>query len=165
MPHCSAASMAFASIRSRFTRLDLAVLGQHRRHPRHAHLGRLLDHVVEAGLLERGEEVAEVRRRRLGAHLFADVEGMAPPALGGERRAEFAVASVEDEEGIAVPETEHVDEVVGLRAVELDPRAGCKHAADEQPLQFRIRLPCPPIGLPDRHRKAQKKARHEGGPV
>ena len=57
---------------------------------------------------------------------------------GGKRRPELAVASVEDEDRVAVLETEHVDEIVGLRLVEFDPGAGCKHAADEKSLQLRF---------------------------
>ena len=117
---------------------DLAVLRQHRRHPGDAHFGRLLDHVVEARLLERGEEVAEVRRRRLRPDLVADVERVVAPPGGGKRRPELAVAPVEDEDRVAVLEPEHVDEIVRLAAVEVDPRTGREHAADEQALQLRF---------------------------
>ena len=64
MPHCSAASIAFARMRSRLTRADLGVAGQHRLQPRGAHLDRLLHHVVEPGVLERGEQVVQIERLR-----------------------------------------------------------------------------------------------------
>jgi hypothetical protein len=56
---------------------DLDVLGEDRRQPRHAHLDRLADHVVEPGLFQRREQVAKIGARRLDAQLLADDEALA----------------------------------------------------------------------------------------
>ena len=70
MPHCSAASTALARMRCEVDAADLGVARQHRLQPRHAHLDRLLHHVVEPLVLERGEQVVQVERRGLRARLL-----------------------------------------------------------------------------------------------
>ena len=64
-PHCSQASMALASSRSRLSRatwVRRVTTGLRRRA---AHLDRLLRHVVESGVLQRREQEIEVGRRFL----------------------------------------------------------------------------------------------------
>ncbi len=63
MPHCSAASIAFARMRSRLTRAAWVwrvVTGCRREH---AEFDRLLHHVIEPRMLERREQVMQIGRR------------------------------------------------------------------------------------------------------
>ena len=96
----------------------LGVPGDHRLQPRGAHLHRLLHQVIEPGMLERREQEMQVARPRLLAHALADQRGQRPLAGAGEPRLPFAVAAVEQQQGIAALEPQHVEQVIGLVAVE-----------------------------------------------
>ena len=84
-PHCSAASMALARMRSMLTRSATVSPRQHRRQPRDPHLGRLLHHIVEPRALERRKEIVEVGATLLRPHLRPAFERAAPLAGLGER--------------------------------------------------------------------------------
>src|SRR5690606_38495174 len=55
-------------------------------------------------------------------------------AFGANRRAPFAVTTVEDQNLVAIREPEHIDEVVRLGTVDLDPGPGGEDVAQEQAL-------------------------------
>ena len=109
---------------------DLAVLHRDRLQPRGAHLDRLLHHVVEARVLERREQVVQIARRRLRPRLLADVERGGALAGVGEARAPLAVAAVEEEHAVAGFEPHDVLQIVRLRSVERQPRAGGERGVD-----------------------------------
>jgi hypothetical protein len=55
-------------------------------------------------------------------------------ALGaiGKARAPFALAAVEDEDAVAGLQPQHVLEIVRLRVIEREPRAGGKRGVDKE---------------------------------
>ncbi len=64
MPHCSAASMALARMRSTLTRVGLGVARGYRLQPRNPELHRLLHHVVEPRVVCSGaSEIVQVAGR------------------------------------------------------------------------------------------------------
>ncbi len=66
-----------------------------------AELGRLLRHIVEAGALQRREQVMEIGPLLLRARLVLDAELRAFAGDGGHRRAPLPILAVEQEEPIA----------------------------------------------------------------
>ncbi len=93
---------------------DLGAPRQDRPQAARAHLDRLLRHIVEAGVLQRREQIVDVGGRFLRAGPRADEEGGPFSRDGGERGGIFAVAPVEHEDARRRAEPEHVDEIVGL---------------------------------------------------
>ena len=78
-----------------------------------AHLHRLLDHVVEAGMLERGKEQVERRGRRLRTGDLGRMQHRGRLATF-ERAAPLAVPPVEGQHRLAVAETQHVGQIMRL---------------------------------------------------
>ena len=99
--------------------LDLGVLRQHRQQPRSAHLDRLLHHVVEPFMLERGKQVVQVGRHGLRAGLLLQRQRGAL-AADRERRPPFTIAAVKRQHPVAGLETQHVAEIMRLRLAEGD---------------------------------------------
>jgi hypothetical protein len=133
MPHCSAAS----GVRAHALQVDALgdrAPGQHGAQARCAHLGGLLDHVVEARALERREQVVDVGPLLLGPRPVAHDEGRAALARLVQPRAPFAVAAVEDEHGILRFQAQDVAQVVGLRRRAGDVGALGEAGIDEQAL-------------------------------
>ena len=85
-----------------------------------AHLDRLLRHIVEPCVLERREQIVDVRRRLLGPRARADDERGRLARIRREAGGEFAVAAIEQKDLRPRAEPEHVDEVVRLLSVEPD---------------------------------------------
>ena len=80
MPHCSAASMTLARIRSLLTRETWVMTGQDRLQPGGAHLDRLLHHVVEPGVFQRRKDVGDVGQAVLRPRLGGDGQAVGPLA-------------------------------------------------------------------------------------
>ena len=74
-------------------------------------------------MLQGGEQVEKVGRRRLRPQPLADDQGCGPAALGGEARPPFTVPPVEDEHRVAVAQAENVEEKVGLAPLQREARA------------------------------------------
>ena len=85
-PHCSAASTALARMRSRLTRVDLRAAGDDRLERADAHLHRLLDHVVEPGMLERREKPAQSSARAAALACALRPRGRGASASPARRR-------------------------------------------------------------------------------
>ena len=113
IPHCSQASIALASSRSRLRRPAWVrrVRTGERRLP---HLHRLLRNVVEARVLERREQEFDVGRRFLSPDLGGDGQGRAFARGGGEPALELSVAAVEKQHPGAGCKSQHVDQIVRL---------------------------------------------------
>ena len=113
---------------------DLGVPREHRLQARGAHLDRLLHHVVEPRMLERGEQVMQVERRGLRAGLFADARATARVfrRLPGVAR-HSPSRPLNTSTGAPAFEPQHIAQVVRLRRVERErlrrPRAGRRHRA------------------------------------
>src|ERR1700690_1732811 len=97
MPHCSAASMTLARIRSPLT---LETWGKRRK------------------------DVREMARPPLRRGLGHDFEGVGPFAPR-DRSLPLAIASIENQNGFACGEPQHVAEIVALVAFECDRRRRC----------------------------------------
>ncbi len=89
-------------------------------------------------MLERREQVMQIERRRLRARLLADVERGGSLAAVGQRRAPFAVAAVEHQHAVAGFQPHHVFQVVRLRSIERQPRAGGERGVDIEARQAEI---------------------------
>ena len=95
-----------------------------------AELGRLLDQVVDAQALDRREEQPEVGLGPLRAPLDPAAQKGGSLAEIVDRRGPLAVAAVEERHRGAGGEPQHVAQVVGLRDVERDGRAGGEVGGD-----------------------------------
>ena len=118
MPHCSAASITLALIRSVLTR-EAWVKRVGRLKRRGAHLDRLLDDVIEPGMLQQREDVSDVGQPVLRPGLLEDDEAVRPLAAL-DRGLPFAVAAVEGQNLGAGGKPQHIAEIVALVAVERD---------------------------------------------
>ena len=96
------------------------VARDHRAKRARAELGRFLRHIVEAGALQRREQIMQIGALVLRARLMLDAGFAALLADGAKLGAPFAVAAVEQEERVARLESEHVSEVMRLILVERD---------------------------------------------
>ena len=77
---------------------DLGVAGDDRPQAPRAHLDRLLRHVVEPGVLERREQIVDVRRRLLRPCPRADGERSRLARAAGEAGGKFAVPAIEQKD-------------------------------------------------------------------
>ena len=80
MPHCSAASMTLARIRSLLTRETWVCRVSTGCSARGAHLDRLLHHVVEPGVLQRRKDIGDVGQAILRPRLRDDGQAVGPLA-------------------------------------------------------------------------------------
>ncbi|MGY3288551.1 hypothetical protein ACVWWP_001618 [Bradyrhizobium sp. LM3.6] len=130
MPHCSAASTTFGAHPFGIDPGGLGEPGQDRLKRGGAHLDGLLHHVVEPGMLERGEDVSEVGQPVLGPGLLEDDEAVRSLAAfnGG---LPLAVAAVERQDLGPGGKPQHIAEIIGLISVELDPAVLGKGGVDE----------------------------------
>ncbi len=80
MPHCSAASMTLARIRSPLTRETWVKRVNTGCSLRGAHLDRLLHHVVEPGMFQRRKDIGDVGQPVLRPALGQDLEAVGPLA-------------------------------------------------------------------------------------
>ena len=122
-PHCSAASMALARIRSRLTRSAIVRWVMHGRQPRNAHFDGLLHHIVEARALQRRKQIVDIGAVDLRPRLIADHKHGTALFYVRKRRLPFAVAAVEHEHVRAGRHAQHVDQIVGLSLGQRDARA------------------------------------------
>jgi hypothetical protein len=84
----------------------------------HAHLGGLLGHVVEPGVLERRKQIVDVRRLA-GLGRLVVAHGVSPALADGCKPAQpFAVAAVEQAQRIAGLEPHDVGHIVRLLAAQ-----------------------------------------------
>ena len=114
-----------------------------------AHLGSLLDHIVEPRALERGEQVVDVGSCLLRPHLLADGKHRGALAAFGNAGLPFAVAAVEDEDAVAGLEPQHVAQIVGLGGCACNVGAFAKIGIDEQALGGKIVAAHVPTLQPD----------------
>src|SRR5947207_2803264 len=117
---------------------------------RGAHLDRLLHHIVEPGVLERSEQILEVRRRCLRPRGFDDPQ---PQGLAArlDRGAPLPFPAVEEENRILFLEAQHVLEIMAARRRKLDACSGPERILDIEPRRAEIvanhgPLYPPPIG-------------------
>ena len=99
---------------------DLGVAGDDRPQATRAHLDRLLRHIVEASVLERCEQIVDVRGRLLGPCLRADGERGGLARARVEASGELAVPAIEQKDGRAGAQPQHIDEIIRLLRIELD---------------------------------------------
>ena len=94
----------------------------HRDEARGTHFHGFLRHVVEPRLFERRKQQMQVARLRLRPRHFDELELCRALSLPGEAREPFTVASVEDAQAGAIPEAQHMAQVVGLLPRKLEPQ-------------------------------------------
>ena len=117
---------------------DLAMTGEDRLQPRHAHFDGLLHHVIEPRRFERCEQVVQVQGLGLGTRLGGD--GERHRALGAlrEARAPFAITAVKDQHRLARFEPQHMGQVMRLGAIEDDARPRREAGVDVKTRAFEI---------------------------
>ena len=71
-------------------------------------------------MLERREQIVEVRRRLLRPGLRADGERGGLARARGEAGGKLAVAAIEEKDGSAGAEPQHIDEIVRLLGIKFD---------------------------------------------
>ena len=94
--------------------LGHGVARDHRAERARAELGRFLRHIVEAGALQRREQIMQIGAVLLRARLVLEASLGLFPADGAELGAPLPVLAVEQQEPVARLESEHVSEVMRL---------------------------------------------------
>ncbi len=108
------------------------VIGEHRAQTARAHFRGLLHHVIEAGVLQRGEHVVDIRRwRRIGELLLACQ--LAALAGAGDNAEPFPVSAVEEPHPVALAQAHDVVQIVALSPLRSDGGAGIEGGFDVKP--------------------------------
>ena len=113
----------------------LGAMRHDRLQPAGAHFDGLLHHVIEPRMFQRREQVVEIAGALLRARLRFDPQDGGFPRRARKTGAPFAIAAVEDENGIALRQPQHVHEIIRLLAREtefaallqrrIEKKAGC----------------------------------------
>jgi hypothetical protein len=98
-----------------------------------AHFDRLLRHIVEPRVLERSEQIVDVRRCLLGPCLRAHDERSRLARARSQAGGEFAVMAVEQKDGSACGQPQDVDEIIRLLRFELELGARDERLGDVKP--------------------------------
>jgi hypothetical protein len=80
----------------------------------------------------------QIRRRRLRLHLAFEAKARLLAPFRRDARQPFTVASVEDEDGVAGPETQDIQEIVRLVPLQRQIRSGGESRIDEQAMAREI---------------------------
>ncbi len=112
--------------------LDHAAPQPHGLERLHAQLDRLLHQQLLAGALERREQQARPRLRRLRPQELPGFDAAGPARLGHDHRRPFAIPAIEQGEAGAERAAQHLAEIVGAGGRQIERLARSERRLDEQ---------------------------------